>query len=98
MTGKIETCTVCGKPKDNHPFRHAFASTFTGNTLKAAPKEEPEDSTPSRDIQLGGDPVLRLALIRRGIITPDDLSCIEQELKGAGIAVSNTAVGEPRNR
>ena len=93
-------CTICGKPRSAHPFRHAFASTSTGNTLQAMTAEEAsqDDDPPSMGVsQLGGDPILRLALIRRGIITPDDLTYVEDELKGAGIAVSEN-MGKPRER
>jgi len=98
-----EYCTVCGKPRSNHPFRHAFATTSTGNTLKAIAAEQAEPEASEQRTQvvesaIGGDPVLRLALIRRGIITPDDLAYVEQELKGAGIAFAEQGMAQPRDR
>jgi len=35
---------------------------------------------------LMGDPILRMALIRKGVITPEDLDAVEQELKVSGLA------------
>ena len=70
-----------------------FTTGSMGSTLKINQPSEPlgPRPEPSADAPLPlGDPVLRLALIRSGVIKPSDLDDIESELRGAGIAVSNT--------
>lgn len=90
-----DLCTTCHKPRSNHPYRHAFTSRFNGGRIrpvedvalpndassKPAPKSQGLNQAP-----LAGDPVLRIALIRAGVITPELLDQVEHELRTAGIA------------
>lgn len=89
-------CTTCGKPRDNHPYRHAFTSRRSPST-SLRPVEDvqlPNDasSAPARPSQgaigsaMRGDPVLRIALIRAGVITVADIEAVEAELRVSGYA------------
>lgn len=89
------TCTVCGKPEDDHPFRHAF--TTTGGITTQKEQDDSGPLPPPGSVPPSGDPVLRLALIRRGLIDLADIEAVEAELKGAGIAIGNS-MGKPRER
>lgn len=42
----------------------------------------------SLGVSLRGDPVLRMALIRKGLITTDDLTQVEAELRASGVAAT----------
>jgi len=87
-------CLTCGKPRSDHPYRHAFVGVGDSPALIEAPPPTPPP--PDRPpLGLGedrvrvmppGDSVLRLALLRAGLITVEDLAKVEAELKGAGIA------------
>lgn len=87
-------CKTCGKPRSNHPFRHAFVGVGDSPALVEVPVVTP--GPPDRPpLGLGedrvrvmppGDSILRLALMRAGLITVEDLEKVEAELKGAGVA------------
>ena len=85
------SCRVCGRPKDNHPYRHAFQGPDSGSLIE---KEQPPPAIASGPIQgspgnaLRGDPVLRMVLIRAGVITVDQLSQVEAELRATGFAIT----------
>jgi len=49
-------------------------------------------------ISLTGDPVLRMILIRQGLITPQDLTEVENELLSLGMVTNEKAMGQPRDR
>lgn len=109
----IDPCTICHKPKANHPYRHAWVgyggdrSGLFENPSPASPppsQNAPKQGASANDasaspgrvgIASTGDPVLRLALIRRGLITVEDLDSIEQELRASGVAsnVTPTSLG-----
>lgn len=101
-----EYCRTCGKPKSDHPYRHMFIGVKDSPALVEVKVNTPappdsvktEVVTESGDkvkILPPGDSVLRMALLRAGVITLADLEAIEAELKGAGIAwhVDDPAVG-----
>lgn len=86
-------CQVCGKPKNDHNFRHAFIMLGHPSILvevtppEGIPAIETEEGPrPAVRVAPPGDPVLRLALIRKGVITLEDLETVEAELRGAGVA------------
>lgn len=97
----IEPCQLCHRSVDEHgldKIRHAFVGAEGPRGLRVetnagdqAPRGNPEAQGPVRSL-LGGDPILRLALIRKGIVTADDIAGIEAELRGAGIAVAEAVV------
>lgn len=99
-----ELCTICHLPKSQHSVRrHEFTSDGS-NSLRSR-DDRSDDSASSRPTSdqgrvrnaMMGDPVLRLILIRQGIISVVDLNQVEQELEAAGYATA-TSVGEPRDR
>lgn len=87
-------CRTCGKPKSNHPYRHAFVGVGDSPALiEARPQTPPPpdgnvevDSQARVRVLPPGDSVLRLALMRAGVISVEDLEKVEAELKGAGVA------------
>ena len=81
-------CLICGKDeqwhRDNQP-NHDFS--IDGRLTKRAPSQASDPSSQNRPrINMGGDPVLRMALIRKGVITPEDLTQVEAELSATGIS------------
>lgn len=95
-TGIIDPCTICHKPKADHPYRHAWVGYSTGtsalfeSTGNDSPASSSQSELPSSQgstrVLPTGDPVLRIALLRKGILTLDDLASVEAELRGAGVA------------
>lgn len=91
-------CRTCGKPKDNHPFRHPFndGSGDVPNPFKNQGTPKPDTTTPPTGPQVSTgslvvpfDPVLRMALVMKGVITPEDLANAEKI-----IAATTQAAGE----
>lgn len=87
----VPTCSICHKPKDNHPYRHEFSpiGNRTGGLIKASDRASSEPSVASQGrvgIAPGGDPVLRLVLLRKGLIEVADLDAVEAELRATGVA------------
>jgi len=87
-------CTICKKPRSEHQgMRHAFV-LFTDKDQGLRPRNDGSDASSSDKpksqgslgIAMRGDPVLRLALIRAGVITSEDLDKVEAELKASGLA------------
>lgn len=87
--GKSEwpTCTTCGNqynPDDirtTHPYRHPV-----NGPLKSPKSESTEQSDKTRVDQLPTDPILRMVLVKKGIISPLDLTEAEDLLAASGIA------------
>ena len=84
-------CNACGKTSDNHtgmqhPFSPKGAST---SWLK------PAKNIPPPPINVGGDrvptstlpfdPVLRQALIAKGVVTPDELANADKTIRALGL-------------
>lgn len=91
MSQVDDWCQVCTHPRSDHPYRHAFIgkNDQQGLTEVRPPTVPPPDqeATPaSVRVAPPGDPVLRLVLIRKGLISLEDIDGVEAELKGAGIA------------
>lgn len=97
MPQENDLCGTCGKSfawhRDNVP-KHPFNAGQDGATdfLKRRGGREPQQraSTAQRgpeSLQMAGDPVLRIALINRGILTPADLMVAEMQLRDALLAV-----------
>ena len=95
----LPLCSLCGRARSDHMgFQHAFSEdgllTDMKTAEKAAERNEQRNAAgddseaPRAEIKRlpGGDPVLRLALIRAGVITPSDLEAVEHELKATGIS------------
>ena len=94
-TSTTEICSVCKRPRQEHidrGYRHQFVP-IGGPVALVARDESPSESSPARTSESqghvrmipGGDPVLRMALIRKGLLTPDDLTSVEDELRATGV-------------
>lgn len=88
-----ELCRTCGRPRNNHPYRHPFTGFYSGSSLGEGDAPASNDaaqaipsSLPSVGIASGGDLVLRMALMRLGLITTDDLAKVVDELNASGVA------------
>ena len=87
----------CGRDRRSHTgLAHEYSTT---GTLKR--KDDADDSVSSSSAIPGdaevetrlqnmpnGDPILRMVLIRAGLITADQLTEVENELKATGISYS----------
>jgi hypothetical protein len=85
--GGEECCTTCGQTKtwheENQP-RHAF-----NGPLGVAPQRPKTTVAP-----WPFDPVLRQALITKGIITPDDLTAAEDQIRAVTAMVTGQAASD----
>jgi len=85
-----EFCLVCGRDREYHlsdTVKHQFSLE---GQLKA---KSPSPAEPSRGFTNGrpsSDPILRLVLIRKGILTIEDLEAAEKELNALGVASVGT--------
>ena len=86
----IDPCTICSKPKIGHErFRHAFVGyddAAGGLFEKTEVKPPPSDQASKVRIPSSGDPILRMVLLRKGLITVADLDEVEAELRATGVA------------
>jgi len=94
-----EKCQTCGKDfgwhRDNAP-KHPFNNGQDGSTAFLKRRGGRDDGLAtqrpqhgSQMLQMAGDPVLRIALINRGILTPADLVVAEEQLRAALMEVQN---------
>lgn len=93
------TCKVCGKTAEEHKtLMHRF--TERGGLAKKGKGDDASSGVPGSQkapsAALTGDPVLRVALIRAGIISPDDLTAVEEELRASGIINNVRVTRAPR--
>lgn len=90
-------CQMCNHPQNNHPFRHPFTpiggvgvdTSFLNN-----PKEEEQQPQHVSAPQTPFDPVLRQALVDKGILTPDDLTEAEKKIS----IISSGLMGQSNSR
>lgn len=94
MTANDDKCTVCGRSPDDHQgVRHPFSVKGSSTSWLKPQKErmsEPVNVTAPRMPSLPQsvmpfDPVLRQALIAKGVITPDDLDAAEKIIRSLGL-------------
>lgn len=93
------TCKVCGKTLPEHAtLMHRF--TEKGGLAKKGRGDQSSGGVPASQTApsaaLTGDPVLRVALIRAGIISPADLTAVEEELRASGIINNVRVTRAPR--
>lgn len=81
-------CMVCGEGPSPHNFQHAF--TTMPNDLRDKPAAEPPKRVPPSVIST--DIVLRLALMKKGVLDTDDIIAAEAEL---GLRPSMEKLGQP---
>lgn len=89
LDGPLQTCVTCnasgtGNPatwhKRQHPFRSA-AMARDGVGWKTAPDAPQTDNATARPPAYPFDPVLRQALIDKGVLTPDDLTNAQAKIE-----------------
>lgn len=83
-TTNMVSCFVCGHsgPLDRlvewHPFRHALQTTMGHGIV--VPDDEPQ--TPAvKQSSMPFDPVLRQALVDKGVLTVEDLRAAEEKIR-----------------
>lgn len=87
-----ERCRICGHPKNDHHYRHAFVGATDSPALieispvTVPPPSQTGEQPASVRASPPGDSVLRLVLLRSGVITLEDIEKVEAELRGAGVA------------
>lgn len=79
-------CRICGKAREAHYNTvHEFTSTRSSLKVSKSSSDTPKSGEPVSQINpyaaLRGDPVLRVVLIRKGIIDLEDIAQAEAELK-----------------
>lgn len=88
-----DICTICTTPRSEHGDRkHQFRGAEDRDTSLIPKKSGGDASLSDTSVPQGslgiaskGDPVLRLALIRAGVLTAQDLDVVEAELKASGL-------------
>lgn len=86
-----ELCTICHRPPEAHvTMHHQFQKPGQPSSLvhQEAKAPEPPHSGVKPPVRLpsASDPVLRMALIRAGVITVAQLDEVEEELRATGVA------------
>lgn len=81
MTTSERTCTVCGDAESVHADRRIHPFIAPGNELPASMfnRKNRGEASQAR-VQLPFDPVLRQALLDRGILTIEDMKLAEQKV------------------
>lgn len=105
MTEK-EVCSACGKMPDEHAaLRHPFtpkgASTSWLKPQKIqSPASTPMGHVPQTSFSMPAtwpfDPVLRQALINKGVITPEELENARKGLEALGLGGALSGPAEPQ--
>ncbi|MGH9907906.1 MAG: hypothetical protein ACRD8U_20245 [Pyrinomonadaceae bacterium] len=93
MTDLMDKCKVCGqdyKWHTEHDQQHTFVSVDQQGGLDQLGRKGQDKPLTTRDkpkpaIAFGFDPVLRIALLKKGIVSATDLVAAEQELRDATI-------------
>lgn len=91
--GQADHCSICNQTEEwhkEHQPKHAFQAE--GGRIEAAIYEQPGQPKPSR---IPFDPVLRMALINKGVLTVDDITEAEQQLRAASVLGQGVVVSEP---
>jgi hypothetical protein len=86
-------CGMCGVPEEGHEGRrHPFTPEgVDAGTDWLKQKQTTPEASAAPQPQMSSfpfDPVLRLALINKGVLTPDDLTQAEQQIKAIGGALN----------
>ena len=93
-----DECRICHLPRERHTageIHHRFvgendAGGLSHNDSPAESRDDdagkPQGPNKVHLKSVGSDSVLRLALMRKGIILNEDLEAIEEELRVAGVA------------
>jgi hypothetical protein len=91
-----EPCQICHLPKQTHIDKdiiHRYVPPGAPISLESRRRDDGDDRRSRRDVDQGsvriaqsGDPVLRMILIRAGVISVADIQRIEDELRASGAA------------
>lgn len=74
-------CSACGRAEDDHPFKHPFALPGEQVTIPEPRKDKKkQEVTPRLVVAPMPDLVLRHALVKKGVITSEELEAAEHEL------------------
>lgn len=81
-------CTICSRPKEEHKnMVHQFSPYGQNSVLiQKSPEMPPPGTGGTVKVPTAGDPLLRMVLLRKGIIEVADLEAIEAELRATGVA------------
>lgn len=96
-----DTCTTCGKPTDPHPYRHPITTMSGNNDTSWLVKKPEKASERPADVPaqiLPFDPVLRQALINKGVLTPEDIARAKAQIDAINGGLYGAASSEPRSR
>ena len=102
MVQHAELCRICREPRSEHK-RGVILHSFVGENDTASLSVSPENSEQLPPPDAPGKPqgskgmmltdsVLRLALMRKGVLAVSDLEVIEAELKATGIAAYDPSI------
>lgn len=89
-TESTPRCETCGSPQTDHPYRHPFnpGNLFGVGALGVAfnANGEQVDAPATEEVEVVEqpwpfDPVLRQALIDKGLLTADDLRAAERKIR-----------------
>jgi hypothetical protein len=86
-----DLCTICHRDKEAHKsMRHTFSPFGQSSTLfektPEAPSPPPDQPRSTVRLPSASDPILRMVLLRKGLITVADIEAVEQELRATGVA------------
>jgi hypothetical protein len=86
-----ELCTICHRDREAHrTMHHQFQSPGQPGVLVQQSVKAPEaphsGTNPTVRLPSASDPILRMALIRAGVITVAQLDEVEEELRATGVA------------
>jgi hypothetical protein len=74
-------CSVCGTPEEEHGFRkHPFTPPGEQLVLPQQESKKKSDAVPRLIITPAPDLVLRQVLLRKGLVTSEELEAMEREL------------------
>lgn len=87
-------CLICHRPKSDHLNSiHKFIGP--GESIALIPRDDaPDDGAKSatgnaqglKGSLLKGDPILRMLLIRKGLVTSEELTALTTEVEASGLA------------
>src|ERR1041384_1215678 len=109
---EAERCQTCGQtgqwhkdhPETKHPYNNGqdgstdFLNTARRRDQARAAKSAQRGAEGPEIVSPGNDPVLRIALINRGILTPADLVVAEEQLRTALAEVQHAQQAEGTRR
>lgn len=102
MPDDAKYCGVCHLPKKEHKklekagdIHHEFTMDSQLIPIKGSPSPGGQSNT-STTVQVPFDPVLRVILLEKGLITSEELQAKTDQLRDGGILIANLP-GEPRD-